>query len=167
MSKLTVDINEETALFIKSIAHELSTQNNRHTDTPIFRIYEEQKVERRDGCGDHTERLDYEGAHEYWCEPCKRIWEEFDCHDDRLPALGEDDCYCDGLADAHWTYDIELLPAVGGYDGVAFLTEKAAQEYLESNSYHFTKGVVYAESAFRNHELKPIIAALQEIGSQL
>ncbi|MGW5074022.1 hypothetical protein [Rhodococcus sp. NPDC004095] len=160
----TITISDEAYEFIQRTAHELETQNNRHTDTPIFRIYENQKVERRDGCGEHMARLDYEGAEEHWCDTCKKIWKETDWDEEALPPLGEEGCYCDSLDDAHWTYAVKLLPAIGGYDGVAFLTEKAAEEYREANHYHFTGGgVVYAESAFRNHELRPLIAVIKEI----
>jgi hypothetical protein len=158
------NLSDETFAFLKRTAQELETQDNRHTDTPIFRIYEEIKVERRDGCGDHMDRLDYEGAEEHYCGHCKQILEETDQDFDKLPPLSDDNCDCQYLDDAHWTYDIDLLPAQGGYDGVAFLTEKAAQEYLDANHYHFTKGVVYAQSAFRNWELKGLIAAIKEIG---
>lgn len=163
MSK-TITISDEALEFIQRTAVELETQDNRHTDTPIFRIYEKQKVERRDGCGDHTARLDYEGAEEHWCSTCKKIWAESDWDEDKLPQLGEDGCHCDVLDDAHWTYDIKLLPATGGYDGVGFLTEKAAEDYRQANHYHFNGGgVVYAESAFRNHELKALIAVIKQV----
>ncbi|MDQ0825400.1 hypothetical protein QFZ60_001573 [Arthrobacter sp. B2I5] len=160
---LAITISESTLAFLQRTARELETQNNRHTATPVFRIYEEIKVEKRDGCGDHLERLDYEGAEDHYCSHCKDLLgEEMDF--DKLPSIGEDGCDCNYIDEAHWTFDVELLPAQGGYDGVAFLTEKAAQEYLESNSYHFDKGVVYAESAFRNHELNALIEAIKEIG---
>lgn len=158
----SIQVSDEAYEFLQNLSVQLNTQDNRHTDTPIFRIYEELKIEKRDGCGDHTARLDYEGAEEHYCGHCKDILKKFDYDYDKLPTLGEDDCYCDGISEAHWTYDIELSPSTSDYDGVAFLTEKAAQEYLESNHYHFTKGVVYAESAFRNHELKPLIKIVKE-----
>lgn len=167
MSK-TITLSDEAADFFKLTAEQLNTQDNRHTDTPIFRIYDEQKIEKRDGCGDHMARLDYEGAEEHYCHVCTEILENSDFDFDKLPAIGEDGCYCDGLEDAHWTYDIELVPANDSYDGVAFFTEKAAQEYLDDNRYHFNKGaVVYAESAFRNWELKDTIKFIKEVGEQL
>lgn len=164
--KVTLDLTDEQWQFVKDTAHELQTQDNRHTDTPIYRIYEEIKVEKRDGCGDHLERLDYEGAEEHYCGHCRSILNANDGDLDKLPPIGESDCYCDAEDDAHWTYDVELLPAQGGYDGVAFITEKAAQQYLEANHYHFNKGVVYAESAFWNWELKGIIDLLKTMGDQ-
>lgn len=165
MSKV-ITISDDAYEFVMSTAHELETQNNRHTDTPIFRIYETQKVERREGCGDHVERLDYEGAEEHYCQDCKGILESTDYDYDQLPDVFSDACDCRYSDGATWTFDKELLPASGGYDGVAFLTEKAAEEYRESNHYHFTGGgVVYAESAFRNHELKTLIAAIKEIAN--
>lgn len=167
MSK-TITISDEIAEFLKETAHQLETQDNRHTDTPIFRIYDKQKIEKRDGCGDHIARLDYEGAEEHYCHVCTEILEESDYDYDKLPVIGQDGCYCDGLDDAHWTYDIVLRPADSTYDGVAFFTEKAAQEYLDANRYHFNEGaVVFAESAFRNWELKDTIKAIKEIGGQL
>lgn len=157
MAKLTIEIDDELLQFAQETAHELKTQNNRHTDTPIFRIYEEIKVEKRDGCGDHVARLDYEGAEEHYCSTCRKILEDNDFDYEKLPPIGEQGCDCNYIDEAHWTYDVDLLPAQGGYDGVAFVTEKAAQEYLKANHYHFTNGVVYAESAFRNWELKGLM----------
>ena len=161
MARLTIEIDDELLQFAQETAHELKTQDNRHTDTPIFRIYEEIKVEKRDGCGDHISRLDYEGAEEHYCSHCQKILEDTDQDFDKLPVIGEDGCDCNYIDDAHWTYDVDLLPAQGGYDGVAFVTEKAAQEYLKANHYHFTNGVVYAESAFRNWELKGLMKLVQ------
>jgi len=164
----TIELDDDLAEFFKTTAELLNTQDNRHTDTPIFRIYDEIKVEKRDGCGDHLERLTYEGAEEHYCSTCQSILEESDYDYDKLPEIGEDGCLCDVTEDAHWTYDIDLLPAASAYDGVAFLTEKEAQEYLDDNHYHFGKGaVVYAESAFRNYELKTIIKGIKAIGAQL
>lgn len=165
MKKVTFELTDEQWEFIKITGNELETQDNRHTDTPIFRIYEEIKVEKRDGCGDHIARLDYEGAEEHYCSHCKELLGD-DMDFDKLPVIGEDGCDCNYIDDAHWTYDVDLLPAQGGYDGVAFLTEKAAQEYLKNNHYHFTNGVVYAESAFRNWELQGIIELLKTMGAQ-
>lgn len=160
MAKLTIEIDDELLQFARETAHELKTQDNRHTATPIFRIYEEIKVEKRDGCGDHLARLDYEGAEEHYCDTCKKLMGE-DMDFDKLPPIGEQGCDCNYIDDAHWTYDIDLLPAQGGYDGVAFVTEKAAQEYLKANHYHFTNGTVYAESAFRNWELQGLMKLVQ------
>lgn len=161
MARVTIEIDDELLQFAQETAHELKTQDNRHTDTPIFRIYEEIKVEKRDGCGDHIARLDYEGAEEHYCSTCQKILEDNDQDFDKLPPIGEQGCDCNYIDEAHWTYDVDLLPAQGGYDGVAFVTEKAAQEYLKANHYHFTNGVVYAESAFRNWELKGLMKLVQ------
>lgn len=84
MSK-TITMSDDVYEFIKRTAHELETRNNRHTHTPIFRIYEKQKIERRDGCGDHMARLHHEGAEEHWCKTCKEIWEESDWGEAKLP----------------------------------------------------------------------------------
>lgn len=163
MSK-TITISDEAFEFIQRTAVELETQDNRHTDTPIYRIYETRKVERREACGDHVERLDYEGAEEHYCDNCKTVLEETDGDYDQLPDVFSDGCDCRYSDGATWTFDKELLPATGGYDGVAFLTEKAAEEYRQDNDYHFNGGgVVYAESAFRNHELKALIGVIKQV----
>lgn len=168
MTKVTLELDDELVAFLKETAHNLKTQDNRHTDTPIFRIYEIQEVERAAGCGDHIRRHNYEGAEDHWCDHCKKLWEESDWNEDALPEVGEDGCDCPWTDDATLTYDEDLLPAQGGYDGVAFLTEHAAEEYRKNNHYHFTDGgIVYAESAFRNWELKDTIKAIISIGEQL
>lgn len=56
MTRVTLELDDELIKFLKETAHNLKTQNNRHTDTPIFRIYENQEVERNEGCGDHIRR---------------------------------------------------------------------------------------------------------------
>ena len=58
----TIRVSDETYDFLMETAHNLNTQDNRHTDTPIFRIYENRKIERGEGRGEYEERLDYEGA---------------------------------------------------------------------------------------------------------
>lgn len=169
MTRVTLELDDELIKFLKETAHNLKTQDNRHTDTPIYRIYENQEVERNEGCGDHIRRHNYEGAEEHWCDHCKKLWEESDWDEDALPEVGQDGCDCPYTSGACLTYDKELLPALGGYDGVAFLTEAAAEEeYRKNNHYHFTGGgEVYAESAFRNWELKDTIKAIISIGEQL
>lgn len=163
MSK-TITLSDEAYDFIQRTAHELDTQDSRHTDTPIYRIYETRKVERREGCGDHVERLDYDGADEHYCQSCQEILKNTDYDYDQLPDVFSDGCDCRYSDGATWTFDKKLLPATSGYDGVAFLTEKAAEEYRQDNGYHFNGGgVVYVESAFRNHELKSLIAVIKQI----
>lgn len=167
MAKVTIELDDELIKFIKETAHNLKTQDSRHTDTPIYRIYEKTKVERQEGNGDHAERYQYEGAEDNYCDTCKEILEENNHDFEKLPPLDDDDCDC-RYEGAVFFYDETLAPAEGGYDGVGFLTESAAEEYRENNHYHFTEGgVVYAESAFRNWELKGVIDVLTKIGEQL
>lgn len=166
MSNFT--LNDEQLKFIKETAHNLETQDKRHTETPIFRIYEVIKVERREGCGEFKERLDYEGAEDHYCDYCKNILSYNDGDTSKLPSLDHEDCDCNYETDAVWTFDKELLPAQGGYDGVAFLTYEAAESYRKANDYHFNGGgEVYAESAFRNWELKGVIDLVKTLGAQL
>lgn len=92
--------------------HEPETQNNRHTETPIFRIYEEQEIE--PGRGRERldyERLDYERAEDHYCDGCKAILANTDYDYDQLPDVFSEDCdfrYSDG---ATRRFDRELLPA--------------------------------------------------------
>ncbi len=161
----TITLKDDTYKFLVETARQLETQDNRHTAVPIYRIYEKIKVERASGNGDEIERLDYEGAELQYCDNCKQKLEDSDYDFSVLPPLDASDCDCKYEDGATWTFDIELLPAEGGYDGVAFLTEKAAEEYRKNNHYHFNDGgVVYAESAFRNWELIGLIDAIKEIG---
>lgn len=160
----TIQVSDEMYDFLMETSFELNTQDNRHTDTPIFRIYENRKIERGEGRGEYEERLDYEGAEDNYCAKCQQVLEDNDYDFDKLPDIYSDECDCRYTTGATWHFDKELVPSASDYDGVAFLTEAAAEQYRKNNDYHFeSKGVVYAESAFRNWELKNIISFLQSL----
>ena len=163
----TINVSDEMYEFLLETGKQLNTQDNRHTDTPIYRIYENREIERGEGRGEYEARLDYEGAEDHYCTNCKKILEDNDYDFDALPDIYSDDCDCRYTTGATWHFDKELVPSQSTYDGVAFLTEKAAEEYRQNNNYHFEGGgVVYAESAFRNWELKNIIEFLKELPNE-
>lgn len=125
---------------LKEIQHELKTQDNRCTADPIFLVEECERIYGMDS--------DYSDNY---------IWyNREDCYE----ADGEEAKILDDLEDNYkgipscWvqSYYIEKWVAVQ-----SFFTEKAALDFAERNKHrHAGKLRVYADSLYRNHEMKLI-----------
>ena len=125
---------------LKAIQHELKTQDNRCTADPIFLVEE---CERITG-------MDSEYVDDY-------VWYDLENHseaDEEETKMLED--LDDKLEDIpnQWQkcYYFDKWKTVQ-----SFFTEKAAQQYVDSCYYrHRGKLRVYADSLYRNHEMKMI-----------
>lgn len=147
----TIKLPDSLADALIATGKELATQNNLGTAWPIWYVTEIKKIQRPEGEGDHKERKDTDSLDETdLCFKCVDLWRE----DNELP----DDCDNWGCRDSFWWYDEEREFA--SYGSEFFLTQKACQEYIDANRYHFNEPRPYAGSAFRNHEIQPIIQAL-------
>lgn len=149
--KLIAETPAEIALLdrIKITSDELATQDNLVTNFPIWYVTEIKKVERSDG--EFKERLDYDAITEdKLCESCRKLWEE----DGELP----EDCDNYFCEDSFWHFDKER--EFTSYGSMFFFTQKACQDYIDSNRYHFNEPEPYAGSAFRNGELEDVIHLL-------
>lgn len=129
---------------------ELAKQDNLHTSWPIWYVTEIKKVQRPEGEGEFYERIDQDFIEpDDVCKECLDKWEDGELPDEC------DDWHCRGT---FWWYDKERQFA--SYGSEFFLTQKACQEYIDANAYHFSDPKPYAGSAFRNDEIQPIIQAL-------
>lgn len=147
----TIELPDYLADALIKTGKELAHQNNVGTAWPVWYVTEIKKVERPDGDGNIKERIDPDAIDEdKLCESCRKIWDE----DGDLPG-NCDNWECDST---FWWYDEEREYA--SYGSCFFLTQKACQEYIDENHYHFNNPLPYAASAFRNDEMQPIIQAL-------
>lgn len=125
----------------KTIGAEMSTQNNRGGQYPMYVI---QTDERRwvESSGDWDERERVEDLdHDALCTSCRGLMDM----DTELPEDCDD---CDWEAFTHFKLEdqFELMPGI-------FFTEKAAQKHIDENHYHYYNPRVYGVGAWRNPEL--------------
>ena len=125
-------------------------QNNRGTQYPTFCVYEK----RRRWTNEYEEdvrKIRKEDADErHLCAECRIFADK----GKELPEECED---CD--SDAFDYYKDETAPAQ--WDGGGFFfTEKACNEYMESNAHHLDSPYSYVPSAYRNPE---VIHIMQQI----
>lgn len=149
----TITLPDSLADQLIAIGHELATQDNLHTAWPVWVVMERKKIYvDYMQSWDEQERMDpdYFDA-EKLCDDCKKLNEE-----GNLPDKCEFDL-CDESTFAY--YNWEDVPSFWKGPGI-FLTQKACQEHIDSNSYDYTDPRPYAYSAHRNYELQPIIQAL-------
>lgn len=147
----TIELPDYLADALIATGKELATQNNRSTAWPVWYVTEEQHVYTNEyGDYEHKVRRDSDMIEASdLCVSCRGKFHE----DEDMP----DDCD-DCSADAFLYYNIER--GFTSYGSQFFLTEKACQEYIDANAYHFTAPQPYAASMFRNHEMQPIVQAL-------
>lgn len=147
----TIELPDHLADALIATGKELATQDNLATAWPIWYVTEIKKVQRPEGEGEKMERIDYDAIDsDDLCESCAKKWED----DGEIP----DQCDNYACRGTFWWYDEEREFA--SYGSEFFFTQKACQEYIDANSYHFNQPRPYAGSAHRNHEIQPIIQAL-------
>lgn len=151
MKTISIEVPESLVFDLMSIGAELALQNNRNSSWPVWYVSEDKKVYRSSSQDyEHKGRVDPDYLDtDQLCEACLEKYEE----DGDIP----DDCNACGDETFEY-YDLER--GYASYGSCFFLTEKACREYIEANSYHFNNPKPYCDSAFRNHELQPIIQAL-------
>lgn len=124
------------------IAQEMAVQDNCHTYHPVWIVMEDIKVERGRHNADKKERIDPDALNpDDLCEKCTKDFESGEC-------LTDDCDDCD--SDSFWYFDIERQPAL--MPGT-FLTSKACQQHIDSNSYHYKNPKPYAIPTWRNPEM--------------
>lgn len=148
---MTIDIPDSLAEVLIATGKELATQDNLATAWPIWYVTELKKLPNE--WGEHKERKDSDMFDtDDMCDDCQAYYEG----NDEIPDKCMSGSYkCD---DTFWKYDLEREYA--SYGSCFFLTQKACQEYIDANAYHFNNPKPYAGSAHRNDEIQPIIQAL-------
>lgn len=149
MSK-TFTLPDDLADSLISIGKELSTQDSLHTSYPIWYVTEDVEVEANsDNCEFRKRKnLDFIDYNDF-CDSCKALYE----NDDTLP----DDC---GSCPDDLFYYGYIERQYASYGSVTFLTQKACQQHINTNSYHYRNPRPYADSLHRNYEMQDIIKGL-------
>jgi hypothetical protein len=147
----TFELPDNLADALIATGKELATQGNLATAWPVWYVTEEKEIIAPEDRADHKKRLDddFIDPDEDLCASCLEKWKE-----QELPAEC-DDYKCE---DSFYHYNLERQ--FTSYGSEFFLTQKACQEYIDDNAYHFRNPKPYAGSAHRNYELQPIIQAL-------
>jgi len=142
----TITITDEQHDFLLNLSKELRSQDNRATADPIFCVYQLERFYTEDG--DHEcyvcdgEELDKDFVQESIAQYRK----------DNLGCALSDDAIIEELGYRILRYDFKEVPV----SGQCYFSEKAAQEHINQNSYHYNKPFVYVESAWRNYEFQSI-----------
>ena len=170
MSK--IDLSQEDYDFLKDLCHELNTQTNDGNAQPVYwGIMEKHEVLAPEGCGRPKIRHD-DGAWEF-DEAIEHVNECISDYDQDIQSewaeLDKDfpDDVCEfmqeGLkwdfCDLYWAEDEDVLCKFAG----AFLTKRAAKEYVEKYGYNHNQPRTYAMTAFRNFELERLLKILKNI----
>lgn len=147
----TIEIPDSLAEQLIATGKELASQDNLHTNWPVWYVTEIKKVQRPDGEGEFRERIDVDAIDDKdLCDDCRNLWEN----------EGDIPNECDSYACRDTMYWFDKEREFASYGSEFFLTQKACQEYIDANAYHFSNPKPYAGSAHRNHEIQPIIQAL-------
>lgn len=146
----TINVTDEQYAELVKMAEQIKTQDNCCTADPIFCIYQKAKVVKPEGYGDVEAYIDEEG----------QIIDDDKVNDDdnfkearaENPDLPKD-AIIKSLGWRKIEYSIEDVPVVNGQ---YYFTSAGAKEHIRRNHYHYGEPFVYAESTWRNPELKLI-----------
>lgn len=135
------------------VSKEMNVQDNCGTRLPIWVVYEDVCIyDTNRSTFEHIRRV--EETEDIMCKSCS---EKF------VDGTAPDDCYeCD--PDCFVSYKIERQPNLNaGF----FFTQKACQEHIDQNHYHYNNPAPYAEGVWRNPELELVIAYLKDFEEML
>jgi hypothetical protein len=146
----TIELPDDIADKITRTGKELARQGNLGTAWPIWYVTEVIRHVVPSDRADGKERIDLDlVAIDDFCRGCMTLYGKGE-------ALPDD---CDGCPKDMFFY-YEEKREYASYGSCFFLTQKACQQYIDENNYHFNKPLPYAASAFRNDEIQPVIQAL-------
>jgi len=164
-------ISKNDIEFLINLQHELNTQDNDCNADPVFwGIMQKSEVAAYPGCGSELSiRYDgkvYHDDKDDLKELTELLLEELSEYDisDEINELITINDYCDLMTYHDLDAEImesdiadELCTSTG-----AFLTKKAAKEYIQKFSYNHKKPHTYAMTAYRNFELEHLITILKD-----
>lgn len=159
----TIEVSDDVYNRLMEMSDLMEKQDNRATSSPLFAVYEKIFVPNIHGEGDivryHGPETDGE-IHEKSLIEYLREWigdEEFE---EKTKSLDKSDRqYIEEVADVFGltknTYDVQTAPCgYGGSGSQIYITEKAADEHINSNHYHYHEAFTYVVSGCRNEEMK-------------
>lgn len=145
---------------LKEIAKEIKTQDNMSTADPIFILFEQQKIPT---ANDYSDNFFYNDSP----NDCYEIGETLEELIDYARETIEIPAWFEGAYD--WKKEDYILSKTDickvYYIKVkefkqAFFTKKSAEQYLESNNYHFNDPLIWCSSLWRNGEMQAVRNAL-------
>jgi hypothetical protein len=171
-------LTKEDIEFIRNLSHEMKTQDTRGTAQPYgLTILQEQYIR---FCGE-------EEGDEIWCywkcqEYRENQFEEF--KQDALRYYEEDpDIYeaiqqLESFDDLYWDAELaEKIEADVYWVGIDenvdinrfnfFLTEKAANEYIEKDRHNLRRPSTYGVHLYKNDEMKKLIEVIHKLAEEL
>lgn len=168
----TINISQEDLEFLKDLQHELCTQTNDGNADPVFwGVMEKKEVSVPDGCGDCSKIVYDDGAWDLkeaveevngciseYSQDVQEAWGDVDKSD-------ISDIYCFMTETLEWNnitglFDFKEIDELCRFTG-AFITKRAAKEYVDKYAYNHTKPRTYAMTAYRNFELEHLLNILK------
>jgi hypothetical protein len=149
-----INISEKTYEFLKNLAREIKTQNNRATAFPYFyQIRIEEKIYGLDS--DYTDNFIYLSKEdsEIWFETKEEVFYYLKEEYPDLPSGVDVEDF------GFYRLGVRTVPK---YEN-CFLTERAIRKHIKQNHYHYNNPTDYLSHAFRNPELEDLINAVFEI----
>ncbi len=171
-------LSSEDIIFIKNLSNEINTQDNRCTAKPFtYRIQQSQKVISLDSSQynnigitiDDDYYDDIEDCFEY-VEECVNEENESDDYYVQIITKSELEDYLDELGKDYnyysWQYEDRLCSSSQGGTN-CFLTEKACEDFIKSNSHNLSNPKSYVVHEFRNNEMKQLIELVHKLAKIL
>ncbi len=171
-------LSSEDIAFIKNLSNEINTQDNRCTAKPFtYRIQQSQKVISLDSSQynnigitiDDDYYDDIEDCFEY-VEECVNEENESDDYYVQIKTKSELEDYLDELGKDYnyysWQYEDRLCSSSQGGTN-CFLTEKACEDFIKSNSHNLSNPKSYVVHEFRNNEMKQFIELVHKLAKVL
>ncbi len=151
----TINVTDEQYEFLMNLSKEINTQDNRITADPIFCVYHKVMTPMPEGCGEEgwineegdllTEEDIKEIVDEYNEEHKNDMSNKDYEFQDHLKSEEE---ILEELEYRKVNYEFQDTPV----SGQPYFSEKAAQNHIDCNHYHYHKPFTYVESAWRNDE---------------
>jgi hypothetical protein len=140
---------------LKQTSEQMRSQNNRGTQYPLFVIQDKKEVVTH---GDYCDFHKYSGEEGNEIEE-KDVCEECEskaCSDGFLETSPCVDCGVQYYLPVKEIWEFNLRAGV-------FFTEKACDEHIKQNDYHYSKNVrSYVIGAWRNEEMKAVMQSILE-----
>lgn len=171
MGKVTIELSEETASFLKNLVDEMESQNNRATASPLYFVVKLKKkiCGLASGYGDGREWVDMSsGCYESYASEA----EAKDAIKKDDPEADVDKVFQDCFEEFGYTYSDDREENV-------FFTYKGFLEHMRLNAHNYpTKQdgdkfkenewvFSYGKHAFRNPEMQNLFKSLFEIRDQI
>jgi hypothetical protein len=160
---MKIDLTEETVSFLKELAKEIKSQNNRGTASPYFYV-----VRNEDEIAIPAESTDEKKYyHHEWCESYTK--------EELIDAVRE--ChYDDTLLSDEFDFDDYVRKHCSEYgvgykyvDENTFLTEKAYKEHMKLNGHNYRNyknTYSYLKHASINPEMEKLLKAIMEFDNE-